>query len=352
MSRLTDYRTLGRSGLVISPLTLGTMTFGAKRWGAEADVSLAMLEAYLEAGGNSIDTANVYSGGQSEEMIGRYIAERGLREKVILATKSGFSQRSGDVHAGGNGSKNIRASLENSLRRLQTDYIDLYWVHMWDGVTPAEEVLRTVTDLIAAGKIRYFGLSNTPAWYTAKMATLAQVHGVPGPIALQMEYSLTERAIEREHIPAALEFGIGVLPWSPLAGGFLTGKYDRETAGKTEPGQDRLSGANPFGKAKFTDRNWAMLDVLKAVAEEAGRPPAQVALAWANAKPAIAGSIIGVSKPAQLADNLASLEITLTPDQMRALDDASALDRVYPYAIYRVIDQVVFGGHHVAGWGD
>ena len=223
---LTDFRTLGRSGLVVSPLALGTMTFGAAGWGSADDVSAAIFNAYVEAGGNFIDTADVYAGGRSEELLGRYVAERGLREQLVLATKFGFhGGPKGSVHGGGNGRKHVYQALEGSLRRLGTDYIDLYWLHVWDAVTPVEEVLQTLGDLVRAGKIRYFGFSDMPAWYAARAATLAQVHGVPGPIAMQLEYSLVERSIEREHRPAAQALGLGLVPWSPLAGGFLSGKY-------------------------------------------------------------------------------------------------------------------------------
>ncbi len=212
---LTAFRTLGRSGLVVSPLALGTMTFGTPRWGSPNEVSEAIFHAYVGAGGNFIDTADVYAGGHSEELVGGYIADRRLRDQLVLATKFGFNAQAGNPHAGGNGRKNIHRALEGSLRRLQTDYIDLYWLHVWDTVTPVEEVLQTLGDLVRAGKIRYFGFSDMPAWYATKAATLAQAHAVPGPIAMQLEYSLVERGIEREHVPAARECGLGIAPWRP-----------------------------------------------------------------------------------------------------------------------------------------
>ena len=192
---LLNYRTLGRSGLAVSPLALGTMTFGTARWGSGEDDSRAIFNAYVDAGGNLVDTADVYVTGQGEEMLGRFIAERALRDSIVLATKSGFAAGAGP-HAGGNGAKHIHSALEGSLKRLRTDYIDLYWVHVWDGVTPAEELLETMTALVRAGKIRYWGLSNSPAWYVSKLATLAAVRGLPGPIAMQYFYSLTNRDIE------------------------------------------------------------------------------------------------------------------------------------------------------------
>ncbi len=230
---LTAYRTLGRSGLIVSPLALGTMTFGAAGWGAPDAVSKAIFHAYVDAGGNFIDTADVYGGGRSEELLGGYIADRGLRDRLALATKFAFhGGEPGNPNAGDNGRKNIYRALEGSLRRLRTDYVDLYWLHVWDSVTPVEEVLQSLGDLVRAGKIRYFGFSNVPAWYVARAATLAETHSIPGPVALQLEYSLVERGIEREHLPAARECGLGVCPWSPLVGGFLAGKYRREGEGK------------------------------------------------------------------------------------------------------------------------
>jgi aryl-alcohol dehydrogenase-like predicted oxidoreductase len=346
---LTAYRTLGRSGLVVSPLALGTMTFGTARWGSPDEVSQAIFNTYVDGGGNFIDTADVYAGGRSEELLGAYVADRHLRDQLVLATKFGFNAAAGNPHAGGNGRKNIHRALEGSLRRLKTDYIDLYWLHVWDMVTPVEEVLQTLGDLVRAGKIRYFGFSDMPAWYVTKAATLAAVHGVPGPIAMQLAYSLVERNIEREYVPAARECGLGIVPWSPLAAGFLTGKYQRDEARQTS--SDRLSGPNPFGDTLFTDRNWQILDTLRTVSDEVGCPPAQVALAWASAQPGVSSLIVGASKVAQLHDNVASLAIRLTPEQLRTLDEASALEAAFPYPIFTpAVNRGIFGGHTVQGW--
>lgn len=362
------FRTLGRSGLVVTPLTLGTMTFGTPRWGADEASARAIFNAYVEGGGNSIDCADIYSGGQSEEMVGRFIAERQLRDRLVLATKAGFGREAGNPNAGGNGAKNIHSALHASLRRLATDYVDLFWAHAWDIVTPAEELLHTLGDLVRAGKIRTFGLSNAPAFYVAKMATLAAVRGVPGPIALQLEYSLIERNIEREHVPAAREFGMSVMPWSPLGGGFLAGKYDRAAieARRTPPrgvglptmnaaeasvGGSRLDGGNPFGDSKFTARNWAILDTLRDVASEIGRPPSQVALAWTLTRPGMASTVIGAKHVEQLQDNLAALQIRFTPAQLAALDEASASEAIYPYPIFTpMVNRMVFGGVDVKGF--
>ena len=344
---LSDYRTLGRSGLVVSPLALGTMTFGAARWGSSADESAAVFDAYVEAGGNFVDTADVYAGGQSEETAGRLVAERGLRDRIVIATKAGFGGKRDNPNAGGNGRKHVVASLDRSLRRLGTDYVDLYWMHVWDGVTPPEETLQTMGDLVRAGKVRYFGLSDGPAWVATKTATLAQAWGVPGPVAIQPEYSLVERSVEREHVGAARDGGMGIVPWSPLAGGFLTGKYERGDA----PDAGRLSGSNPFGDSKFTDRNWDVLDALRRVADEAGRSPAEVALAWLRARPGVASILVGARTAEQLAANLASLSLDLTAEQTGALDAASALAADYSSMTDSPgLKAAVFGGASVEGW--
>ena len=321
------------------------MTFGTPRWGTSDDVSQTIFNEYVDAGGNFIDTADVYSGGRSEELVGQFMADRSLRDKIVLATKFGFNGENGNPHAGGNGRKNIYRALEGSLRRLKTDYVDLYWLHVWDMVTPVEEVLQTLGDLVRAGKIRYFGFSDMPAWYTAKAATLAQVHATPGPIAMQLEYSLVARSIEHEHIAAARECGMGIVPWSPLAAGFLAGKYKRTDAGTT--GEGRLSGPNPFGDSKFTEQNWRVLDTLRLVANQLNRPMAQVALAWVSAQSGVTSPIIGASKVAQLHDNLASLTIQLSPEQRRMLDDVSAPANVF---FTPGLKKMIFGGTSVQGW--
>ena len=350
---LTNFRTLGRSGLIVSPLCLGTMTFGTPRWGASEEVSRDIFNAYTAAGGNFIDTADVYSGGTSEELVGRFVAEGSRRDALVLATKFGFNAQRGNPNAGGNGRKQIHRALEGSLRRLGTDYVDLYWLHVWDQVTPAAEVLQTLGDLVRAGKIRYFGLSDMPAWYATQLATLAQAHAVPGPVAMQLEYSLVARTLETEYVPAARACGLGILPWSPLAGGFLAGKYQRDEQGSQPAGgEGRLSGANPFSGpfTKFTARNWQILDGLRDVASQLNRPLAQVALAWTLARPGITSTIIGASKPAQVADNLAALDIAFSPAQLQALNAASAPEA--PEFFSAGLKQMVFGGTNVRGWGE
>ena len=344
---LADFRTLGHSGLVVSPLALGTMTFGNSSWGSPDEVSKSIFDAYTEAGGNFIDTADVYSAGKSEALLGDFIAQRKLRDHIVLATKFAFNAQKGNPHAGGNGRKNIYRALEGSLKRLKTHYIDLYWLHIWDMVTPVEEVLQTLGDLVRAGQIRYFGFSDIPAWYATKAATLAQAYNLPGPIAVQMEYSLVARSIESEHVPAAQACGLGVVPWSPLAGGFLAGKYSRESEGAS--GEGRLSKSNPFQGpfSKFTERNWRILETLKEVAADVERPPAQVALAWTLAQPGISSTIIGASSVKQLQDNLDSLDITLNPEQLNKLDEASASEAVF---FTNDLKRLIFGGVNVQGW--
>jgi aryl-alcohol dehydrogenase-like predicted oxidoreductase len=349
---MSDYVTLGRSGLRVSPLTLGTMTFGTE-WGTGADEkeSRAIFDRYFERGGVSIDTADGYTKGTSETMLGKFIADAKNRDRVVLATKFTFNPQPGNPNSGGNGRKNIYRALESSLRRLQTDYIDLYWLHAWDLVTPVEEVVSTLTDLAAEGKIRYYGFSDTPAWYIARAQTLAELQGKERLIALQLEYSLIERNIEREHIPVAQELGIGVCPWSPLGGGLLTGKYVRHgDSGKGEGRLEVQKGRNP-AFAKFSERNFKIVDTLTAVAKEMGQSPAKVALNWATTQPGITSTIIGATKVAQLDDNLASLDFTIPTELRRKLDEASAIEVIHPYFFFGgEINAMITGGTSVHRW--
>jgi aryl-alcohol dehydrogenase-like predicted oxidoreductase len=365
---LSSYRTLGRSGLVVSPLALGTMTFGTARWGTDDHNSQAIFNAYVDAGGNFLDTADVYAGGRSEQLLGRFIAERNLRDQVVVATKAGFAAGSG-VHTGGNGAKHLYSALDGSMQRLATDYVDLFWIHVWDSVTPAEELLETMSALVRSGKIRYWGMSNAPAWFVARIATLAAVRGLPGPIAMQYFYSLVNRDIEEEHMPLAEEFGMGIVPWSPLAYGLLTGKYNRadvEAAGPRQGGlprevaaqnedrsatDKRLDGANPFGDSLFTERNWKIVDMLKQVAHGAGETPARIALAWVCATPGITSTLMGVSKVEQLSENTAALNTILSAEQRSLLDAISTpSDRRMLYSLFTpaLRQQVVFGGSAVS----
>lgn len=363
---LSNYRSLGRSGLVVSPLALGTMTFGMSRWGSDETTSRAVFNAYVDAGGNFVDTADVYSAGRSEEMVGDFVAARGLRDQIVIATKSGFSAGQGPM-LGGNGAKHLNSALERSLRRLGTNDVDLYWVHVWDSFTPAEELLETMVTMVRSGKTRYWGISNAPAWYVAKLATLATVRGQPGPIAMQYFYSLIDRTIEDEHVPLAKEFGMGVLPWSPLAYGLLTGKYDGakvqaavprqgglpSSAAKTsEPraAEDkRLDGANPFGDSLFTERNWRIVDGVCKVARESGLSPANVALAWVTQRSGVTSTLMGVSRADQVKENIAALAVVLSADQLAELDKISAPEYRVLYSLFSptVRQQAIFGGCQV-----
>lgn len=356
---LTNFRTLGRSGLVVSPLALGTMTFGPGAWNADEQTSRGLFDTYRAAGGNFIDTADIYSGGASEQLTGKFIKESGARDDIVLATKFAFNGSAsplathqgvgGNPNAGGAGAKNINRAIDASLTRLGTDYVDLYWMHIWDGVTPVEEIMQTLGDLVRAGKIRYFGFSDTPAWLAMKAATIASERRIVGPIAMQLEYSLVARDIEAEHVPVAREGGMGIMPWSPLAGGFLSGKYKREDTSKT----GRLSGANPFGDSKFVARNWDILDVLKAVAVELDHLPAQVALAWVMARPGVASTLIGATRADQLESNIAAAGLTLSHEQLRRLDEASKPAPTFSAALVTPqIRRMIFGGRDVLGWGE
>jgi len=346
---LTDYTTLGRTGLRVSPICLGAMTFGTE-WGFGVDekISRQMFDRYVDAGGNFIDTADGYTNGNSETMVGKFVAERKLRDRLAIATKFTFNGQPGNPNGGGNGRKNIYRALEGSLRRLQMDYVDLYYVHSWDVVTPAEEVLSTLTDLVRDGKIRYYGLSDVPAWYVARVQTLAEKEGKERIATLQLEYSLLERSIEREHVPVAQELGIGICPWGPLASGFLSGKYQRE--GNTGRGQGRLTGGSPFFN-RFIERNWRILDVVSEVARQVDKTTAQVALHWVATQPGITSTIIGATSLAQLDNNLAAIEFTLPAELRKKLDEASAPELVHPYFFFTPWFQArVSGGTTLKPW--
>jgi aryl-alcohol dehydrogenase-like predicted oxidoreductase len=327
---LAEYGLLGRTGLRVSPLCLGTMTFGTEwGFGSDAETARAILMRYIEAGGNFLDTADMYTNGHSEEMLGRFIKDGNLRDEVVLATKYTFSAKPGDPNAGGNGRKNLHRALEGSLRRLQTDHVDLYWLHSWDMITPVEEVVSSLDALVKAGKVRYIGFSNTPSWYLAQAHTLATLRAQEAICALQLEYSLVERNIEHEFVPAALHLGLGICPWSPLGGGFLSGKYERGGAG-----EGRLkTNTNPVF-SKFSDKNWKVLDALREVASAVERPPAQVAVNWITRRPGVSSTIIGATKMTQLEDNLAALDFTIPAELAAKLEAASRPERGTPYVFF------------------
>lgn len=351
IASLSQYRLLGRSGLRVSSFALGTMTFGTEwGWGAPRDAVFAMLDRYLEAGGNFLDTADGYTGGTSERLIGEYFKQRGTRHRAVIATKYAFNVSPGDPNAGGNGRKHLYRALEASLARLQTDFVDVYWVHAWDGVTPVEEVLSTLDDLVRAGKVRAIGLSDVPAWYLARAQTLAEWRGWERVAGLQLEYSLVERNLEREHLPAILELGIGLTPWSPLGSGLLTGKYRR--SGVHSAGEGRLSAiqgsGNPAFEKLFTERNWAIVEALMEVATSIGRTPSQVALNWVATRPGVTSTIVGASRLEQLESNLAALEFVLPVDALARLDAVSRPELVHPYHFFEpAMRSMLTGGTQV-----
>ncbi|EGG43829.1 oxidoreductase [Streptomyces griseoaurantiacus M045] len=331
---LDTYRLLGRSGLRVSPLALGAATFGTEwGWGAERDEARKLFDRYTELGGNFFDTASTYTNGRSERLLGEFA--RGDRDKLVLATKYSTLRRPGDPNSGGTHRKSMLASVEGSLRQLNTDHIDLLYLNIWDFRTPVEEILRGLDDLVRLGKVLYVAISSAPAWQVSRMQAIADLRGWSPLIAVETEYSLIERTAERDLIPMAREMGLGVVPFSPLGGGVLTGKYrreDRDRAGSVagETANDRKSLNVALGWV--TDRNLAIADVVKEVASELGRTPAQVALAWALNAPGVTAPIIGARTPAQLEDNLGALEVDLTPSQLARLDEVSAIELGNPHA--------------------
>ena len=286
---LDHYVTLGRSGLRVSPFCLGAMTFGDDwGWGSSVADAESILASFIDRGGNFIDTANAYTKGHSEKIIGDYIRQRGIRrDRLVVATKFFANLFPGDPNGGGANRKSIMAACDESLRRLQTDYIDLYWMHLWDRYTPIEETMRALDDLVTAGKVRYVGFSDTPAWKVAQAQVTAHFRGWAPLIALQIEYSLIERSVEGELIPMAAELGLGVAPWSPLRSGVLTGKYTRENVSAVTP--DRGGRVTAY----LNERTFTILDTLQHVSESVGASLAAIALAWVQAKPGIASTIIG-----------------------------------------------------------
>jgi aryl-alcohol dehydrogenase-like predicted oxidoreductase len=333
--QLDHFRLLGHSGLRVSPLSLGTMTFGVGQgWGSDDSQAARIFNHYVEHGGNSIDTANFYGNGGSEQVLAKLIQTR--REQLVLATKYTLSMRRGDPNASGNHRKNMVQSVENSLRRLQTDYIDLLYLHVWDGLTPVEEILRAFDDLVRSGKILYVGLSDTPAWQASRMQAIAELRGWSRLIALQVPYNLTERTVERELLPMALEMGMGVVPWSPLAGGVLSGKYDSQdleaAAASAAPQPHSRKNIN-LSTGRLNERNLRIAATVKAIAQEMSRTPAQVALAWTLHHPAVVSPIIGARTVEQLEDNLACLQITFSDGQLARLDEASRIDMGFPHSL-------------------
>ncbi|WP_439662253.1 aldo/keto reductase [Lentzea sp. HUAS TT2] len=327
---LDTYRLLGRSGLRVSPLALGTATFGNEwGWGSSPEDARRLFEIYVERGGNFVDTAASYGG--SEELLGDLVGDR--RESLVLATKYSTLRTPGDPNSGGSHRKNLFASVENSLRRLRTDHVDLLHVHVWDALTPFEEVLRGLDDLVRQGKVLYVGMSNTPAWEISRMQAVADLRGWSPLVALQIEYSLINRGAERDLIPMARALGLGVSPYSPLGGGVLSGKYSSPDSS----GSNRRS--FNAGLGMVTERTLAIADVVGEVASEVECTPAQVALAWNLRRPGVTAPVVGARTPEQLVGNLEALAVELTGEQVARLDEVSAVDLGYPHDL--------LGGEHI-----
>ena len=335
-----QYKLLGKSGLRVSELCLGTMTFGEDwGWGSSKEESKKIYDVFREAGGNFIDTANVYTNGTSEKFLSEFIASE--REAIVLATKytNGFGDD--NPNSGGNQRKNMVQSVEASLKRLNTDYIDVFWLHAWDFMTPPEEVMRAFDDLVRAGKVLYIGISDAPAWVVAQCNTLAELRGWTQFIGLQVEYSLIQRTPERELLPMAHTLDIGVTAWSPLASGWLTGKYTKSNFA----GEDRrLDNEMMEGFVDKSDRNTKIAQTVDKVAEHIGKSSSQVALAWLLSKGAI--PIVGARKVSHLKDNLQCIDVKLSPEQIKQLEDVSKIELGFPHDFFQadMVKNFVYNG--------
>ncbi|HRE49725.1 MAG TPA: aldo/keto reductase [Aggregatilineales bacterium] len=315
------YKLLGRSGLRVSELALGTMTFGEEwGWGASKEESKRVFDAYANAGGNFIDTANRYTEGTSERYVGEFVAAD--RDHFVVATKYTLKMRDGDPNFSGNHRKNMMHSVDASLKRLKTDHIDLYWLHAWDFMTPIDEVLRGLDDLVRAGKILYIGISDTPAWVISAANVMAELRGWSRFVALQLEYSLVQRGIEREHLPLARVTDLAVTPWGILGAGILSGKYNREVG---------ATGRANRGGGEIPAWKLAVAQTVIEIADELGRQPSQVALNWVRQQAGVIIPILGAKTLPQVEDNLKALEFTLSPEQLARLDAASKIELGFPY---------------------
>jgi aryl-alcohol dehydrogenase-like predicted oxidoreductase len=335
------YRLLGKSGLRVSEASLGTMTFGDEwGWGSPRAEAQKVYETYREAGGNFIDTANFYTNGTSEKFLGEFM--QGHRDSVVLATKYSNAAPGNDPNAAGNHRKSMMLAVEASLKRLQSDYIDLYWVHIWDGITPVEEVMRGLDDLVRQGKVLYVGISDAPAWWIVQANILAELRGWTPFVGLQIEYSLVERTVERELIPMAKALNLGVTAWSPLASGVLTGKYHGD--GKSDGARLTYEGTKEFLPEE--QRATRIISAVKAVSAQVGRSMAQVALAWLRYRSVPVIPIIGARKLSQLQDNLASLDLQLSAEQLKSLDAASQIELGFPERLYEkeMVRGIRYGG--------
>ncbi len=328
-----EYRTLGNSGTAVSAHALGTMTFGAE---ADEATSHLILDAFLAAGGTFIDTADVYSSGTSEEIIGAWLASHPTeREQVVIATKARFPMGTGPNDLGLT-RRHLGRALDASLERLGVEQIDLYQMHAWDALTPIEETLGFLNDAIVRGKIAYYGFSNFLGWQLTKAVHVAKAHGWAPPVTLQPQYSLLVRDIEHEVVPAALDARVGLLPWSPLGGGWLSGKYVRDQAptGATRLGENPERGMEAWKQRNAREQTWAILGAVKAIADVHGASSSQVALAWLGAQPAVTSVILGARTVEQLTDNLGAVDLKLSPDELAGLTEASApRTDDYPYGV-------------------
>jgi aryl-alcohol dehydrogenase-like predicted oxidoreductase len=321
------------------------MTFGEDLgWGTSVEESQQIIDRYVDLGGNFIDTANLYTKSHSEKIIGDHVGRNAARrDRLVIATKFSANLYPGDPNGGGSGRKAIVGACENSLRRLQTDYIDLYWLHNWDVHTPIEETMATLETLVQAGKVRYIGVSDTPAWKIAEANVTAHFRGWSPFIGLQIEYSLLERTVEQELVPMARELGLGITPWSPLKSGALSGKYRRENVDTAERGRATfLDGA-------LTEQTFALVDVLDEIARAHESTVARVALAWVRAQPGVTSTIIGARRLAQLDDNVRSLELQLTADELARLDQLTKPTFGFPQSMQPIFPSIHNGGTSVNG---
>src|ERR1700738_3094134 len=342
---LDHYITLGRSGLRVSPFCLGAMTFGEDLgWGSSVEESQQIIDRFTEFGGNFIDTANFYTKGHSEKIIGDHVGRHSARrDRLVIATKFSGNLYPGDPNGGGSGRKSIIGACENSLRRLQTDYIDLYWLHNWDVHTPIEETMAALDDLVRVGKVRYIGVSDTPAWKIAQANLMARFRSWSAFIGLQIEYSLLERTVEQELVPMAREFGLGITPWSPLGGGALSGKYTRSNAGQHKT--DRAALVEGF----LNETTYAVVDELEIIAKAHEATVASVALAWLQAQPAVTSIIIGARRLAQFEDNVRALDVNLSAEELARLDAITAPTFGFPQSMLPMAPAITNGGTTVNG---
>ncbi|PWK28318.1 aryl-alcohol dehydrogenase-like predicted oxidoreductase [Arcicella aurantiaca] len=314
-----NYKLLGKSGLRVSEIALGTMTFGTEwGWGADYDTSKKVFEAYANAEGNFIDTANRYTEGTSEKMVGEFI--NADRDHFVLATKYSLFDRKGDPNFAGNHRKNMVRSVNESLKRLKTDFIDLLWVHAWDGTTPVDEMMRALDDLVTSGKIQYIGISDTPAWVVAQANTMADLRGWSRFVGLQVEYSLIQRTPERDLLPMAKALDLAVAPWASLAGGALSGKYLRGEKGRV-----------PDNSLRINERSQKITQVVVNIADEIGVTPSQVALNWCRQKNQVVIPIVGARSLTQIEDSLGCVNFKLSPEQITQLDEVSKFDLGFPH---------------------